>query len=186
MTSFSPTSAAPADNLLPVFDTGRLWLRPRTMADLEACLAMDRDPQVTRHIAGPWDDPVKHREFVEYRITRAYPRGLGYWSIFEAGAPERFIGWVLLIPDHGAGPEVEIGWRLVRDAWGRGIASEAARTVMRHAFETVRLPRIVADIAAENAASRRVAEKLGMRRVGEVDSDGKRYVRYRVVREDLG
>ncbi len=155
------------------------------MADLEACLAMDRDPQVTRHIAGPWDDPAAHRQFVECRITRAYPRGLGYWSIFEAAAPERFIGWVLLIPDHGAGPEVEIGWRLVRDAWGRGMASEAARAIGRHAFDTVRLPRLVADIAAENAASRRVAEKLGMRRVGQADSDGKRYVRYRIVREDL-
>ncbi|TKC81655.1 GNAT family N-acetyltransferase [Trinickia terrae] len=177
--------AALTQDVLPALDTGRLLLRPRTMADLEACLAMDRDPEVTRHIAGPWGDPAAHRQFVEHRITRAYPRGLGYWSIFAASAPERFIGWVLLIPDHGAGPEVEIGWRLVREAWGRGMASEAARAIMLHAFETVRLPRIVADIAEENAVSRRVAEKLGMRRVGEADSDGKRYVRYRIVREDL-
>jgi RimJ/RimL family protein N-acetyltransferase len=169
----------------PALDTPRLLLRQRTLAELDACMAMDRDPEVTRYIAGPWHDPVAHRQFVEHRITRAYPPGLGYWSIREACAPERFIGWVLLIPDHGAGQEVEIGWRLVRDAWGRGIASEAARAIVRHAFETVRLPRIVADIASENAASRRVAEKLGMRRVGHVKSDGGSYDRYRLEREDL-
>jgi RimJ/RimL family protein N-acetyltransferase len=174
----------PATPVLPGFDSERLILRRRTMADLDACLAMDRDPEVTRHIAGPWHDPVAHRQFVEHRIKRAYPAGLGYWSIFEAAEPERFLGWVLLIPDHGAGQEVEIGWRLVRDAWGRGIASEAARVVVRHAFETVKLPRVVADIAEENAGSLRVAEKLGMRRVGVVD-DGRRYVRFRLERENL-
>jgi RimJ/RimL family protein N-acetyltransferase len=170
---------------LPVLDTPRLLLRRRTLEDLDACIAMDRDPEVTRYIAGPWHDPVAHRQFVEYRITRSYQPGLGYWSIREASAPERFVGWVLLIPDHGAGPDVEIGWRLVRDAWGRGIASEAARAVVRHAFDTVRLPRLVADIASANTASRRVAEKLGMRRVGRAQSAGVSYERYRLERDDL-
>lgn len=67
---------------------------------------------------------------------------------------------------------------------GVGIASEAARRVVRHAFETVRLPRIVADIAAANSASLNVARKLGMRRVGIVQ-DGIPYVRHRLERADL-
>ncbi|MBC8932116.1 N-acetyltransferase, partial [Escherichia coli] len=58
---------------LPVLETARLWLRPRGLADLDACLAMDRDPEVTQHIAGPWHDPVEHRRFVTHRITRDYP-----------------------------------------------------------------------------------------------------------------
>ncbi|WP_082711984.1 GNAT family N-acetyltransferase [Burkholderia singularis] len=155
--------------LLPTLETERLWLRPRALTDLDACIAMDRDPDVTRYIAGPWSDPVEHRRFVEHRITRAYPPGLGYWSIFEKARPAQFVGWVLLIPDDSAlGRDVEIGWRLVRAAWGRGIAGEAARRVVAHAFGTVRLPRIVADIAAENHASLNVARKLGMRRVSIV------------------
>ncbi|MDF3080277.1 GNAT family N-acetyltransferase, partial [Burkholderia sola] len=48
---------------LPVLETERLWLRPRVLADLDACIEMDRDPEVTRHIAGPWHDPVEHRRF---------------------------------------------------------------------------------------------------------------------------
>jgi RimJ/RimL family protein N-acetyltransferase len=147
---------------LPPLDTPRLLIRGRTLDDLEACLAMDRDPEVTRYIKGPWNDPVEHRRFLEFRITRPYPPGLGYWSIRERAAPEVFLGWVMLIPDHGVGPEVEIGWRLVRAAWGRGIASEAARALAAHAFDTVKLPRIIADIDPENIASRAVAEKIGM------------------------
>ncbi|KVC93173.1 GNAT family acetyltransferase [Burkholderia ubonensis] len=170
---------------LPALETARLWLRPRVLADLDACLAMDRDPEVTRYIAGPWHDPVEHRRFVEHRITRDYPPGLGYWSIFEKAAPDAFVGWVLLIPDYAGGArDVEIGWRLVRNAWGRGIASEAAAALVRHAFDTVRLPRVIADIAAANAGSLNVARKLGMRRVGVVQ-DGIPYMRYRLERDDL-
>lgn len=179
-----PTSARSAATL-PSFETERLRLRPRVLADLDACLAMDRDPEVTRHIAGPWHDPDEHRRFVTHRITRDYPSGLGYWSIFEKAAPDAFVGWVLLIPDFAGGArDIEIGWRLVRAAWGRGIASEAAAALVRHAFDTVRLPRVVADIAAANAGSLNVARKLGMRRVGVVQ-DGIPYVRHRLERDDL-
>ncbi|MEM5341687.1 GNAT family N-acetyltransferase [Paraburkholderia azotifigens] len=162
----------------PSFESPRLYLRPRTLADLDDCIAMDRDPEVTRHIDGPWRDGDAHRRFVVDRITRDYPDGLGYWSIFERHAPERFVGWVLLIPEDARGPEIEIGWRLVRDAWGRGIASEAAHVVVAHAFDTVGLESIVAGIAEGNAASQRVAEKLGMKREGFADG----YVRFRLTR----
>jgi len=144
---------------LPTFVTARLALRPRTAADLEACLAMDRDPVVARFIPGPWADPVAHRAFVENRIRRRYPAGMGYWII---EGPERFVGWVLLVPLGLEGPEIEIGWRLVRAAWGRGYATEATRSVLTHALHTLRLPRVVADIDPDNAASIGVARKLGM------------------------
>ena len=143
---------------------------------------MDRDPDVTRHVEGPWHEPDAHRRFVVDRIARAYPDGLGYWSIFERSAPARFVGWVLLIPEDTHGPEVEIGWRrLVREAWGRGIASEAARIVVAHAFGTVGLESVVAGIAEGNVASQRVAQKLWMKREGNVDG----YVRFRLARTDL-
>ncbi len=170
---------------LPALDTPRLLIRARTLDDLEACFAMDRDPEVTRFIKGPWSDPVQHRRFLELRITRPYPPGLGYWSIRERAAPDVFLGWVMLIPDHGVGPEIEIGWRLVRAAWGRGIASEAAHALAIHAFDVVKLPRVIADIDPENKASRAVAERLGMRLVALTrDDDGEACARYRLQRSD--
>ena len=164
--------------MLASFASQRLALKPRTLADLDDCIAMDRDPDVTRHVEGPWHEPDAHRQFVVDRITRAYPDGLGYWSIFERDAPARFVGWVLLIPEDTHGPEVEIGWGLVREAWGRGIASEAARIVVAHAFGKVGLESVVAGIAEGNVASQRVAHKLGMKQEGNVDG----YVRFRLAR----
>jgi RimJ/RimL family protein N-acetyltransferase len=153
--------------LLPDFTTERLFLRQRSLADTDACLAMDRAPGVTRFVAGPWSEPDAHRAFIEARTRGPYPAGLGYWSIFARAAPADFLGWVLLIPIEAQGPAVEIGWRLVPAAWGQGIATEAARPVVVHGFETVRLDEIIADIDVENAASIRVAEKLGLTRQGE-------------------
>ena len=159
---------------LPTFRTARLVLRPRSMADLEPCLTMDRDPLVTRFIDGPWSDPIAHRAFVENRIRRAYPPGMGYWSIL---APA-FIGWILLTPLDLVGPEVEIGWRLIRSAWDHGYATEAAWPILRHALRTLHLPRVVADIDPGNTASASVARKLGLLPEGAVLYAGRQVTRY--------
>ena len=90
------------ESLGPVFETARLRLRPRGRGDLAACLAMDREPETTRWIAGPWADPVAHEAFVRVRIEAEHGEGLGYWVLSPREAPERFLGWVMLTPD-GAG-----------------------------------------------------------------------------------
>ncbi|MGF9563969.1 GNAT family N-acetyltransferase [Neorhizobium sp. JUb45] len=169
--------------MLPSFETDRLLLRPRKMADFQACLAMDRDPEVTRFVPGPWQNPAEHEVFLRGRIETDHGNGLGYWSIFAKNAPEDFLGWVLLIPRDGVGPEIEIGWRLNRLAWGKGFASEAALTVAAHAFHTLRLDMIVADVMPGNAASLRVAEKLGMLHIGEGHDDNAVFACYAVTRD---
>ena len=175
--------AAPAGVAPPVLTTARLRLVPRTLADFDDCLAMDRRPGVTDHIAGPWADPAAHRAFVRDRITRAYPPGLGYWTLRPHAAPDRFLGWVLLIPEDAVGPAVEIGWRLVPEAWGRGLASEAAAVLLAYGFADVGLDTVVSDIRPEHEASRRVAEKVGMVATGRIDDgDGHELIRYRADR----
>lgn len=168
-------SASGSEHILPTFRTPRLLLRPRTLADLEACLAMDRDPEVTRFVAGPWNEPQAHRAFVEARIRYVYPAGLGYWTVL---APDGFAGWILLTPLDLRGPEIEIGWRFVRACWGRGYATEAARPVLAHALDTLSLPAVVADIDPANTASLRVARKLGLQRSGPVGYAGRTVDRY--------
>lgn len=166
----------------PSFETSRFRLRPRTIADTDACLAMDREPGVTRFVRGPWDDLLAHRAFIDARTRGPYPPGQGYWSITPLDAPERFLGWVLLIPADAVGPEIEIGWRLRPETWGQGVATEAALPLLRHAFETLDLEQVIADIDAPNRASSRVAEKIGMRLVGLVPSQDVPVHRYSIDR----
>jgi RimJ/RimL family protein N-acetyltransferase len=145
------------------------------MGDIEVCIAMDRDPEVTRFLPGPWTDPIAHRAFVEQRMRHVYPPGMGYWSVVAA---EGFVGWILLTPLDLHGPEIEIGWRLVRTAWGRGYATEAAKPVLRYAFSTLGLREVIADIDPENTASVIVARKLGFRPRGAVPFHGRTVIRY--------
>ncbi|WP_430474186.1 GNAT family N-acetyltransferase [Thalassospira lucentensis] len=152
------------------FKTERLILRPRTMDDLDACLAMDKAPGVVDFIIGPWQDPNAHEAFVKRRINQDYGVGLGYWSIFAKQRPDHFIGWILLIPEDGVGPDIEIGWRLHPDHWGKGFAFEAARSLLDHAFAQMELPCIIAAIDPRNEPSKKLAERLGM--VCGVSRDG--------------
>lgn len=168
--------------MLPTFETDRLILRPRTMADIETCMAMDRDPEVTKFIPGPWDDPQAHRLFLTNRIQADFGDGLGYWSVFAKDKPEQFLGWILLIPADAVGPEIEIGWRLNRLTWGKGYATEAARPVLAHAFGTLHLTDVIADIAPGNTASMRVAEKLGLSPAQETEYLGQPFASYRITR----
>ncbi len=133
------------------------------MGDLAASLAMDREPGTTRWIEGPWDDPAAHEAFVRARIRGPYPAGMGYWVIARRERLAEFLGWVLLIPEDAVGPRIEIGWRLIAAARGRGYAPEAAANLLTHGFGRLGLRKVVAEIHRENAPSRRVAEKIGMR-----------------------
>ncbi|TIX89816.1 GNAT family N-acetyltransferase [Rhizobium sp. P44RR-XXIV] len=169
--------------MLPTFETDRLVLRPRTIKDIEDCLAMDRDPDVTRFIPGPWNDPRAHRLFLTSRMEAKFGDGLGYWSIFAKDNPAQFLGWILLIPADAVGPEIEIGWRLNRFSWGKGYATEAARPVLAHAFATLGLDRVIADIAPGNIASMRVAEKLGLSATHETDYLGQPFASYQITRD---
>jgi RimJ/RimL family protein N-acetyltransferase len=171
--------------MLPLFETDRLILRPRTIDDLEASLALDRDPEVVRYVAGPWSDPPRHRQFVLDRINHPYPSGMGYWVIAEKTSPSMLVGWILLIPCDAVGPDIEIGWRFIRAIWGKGYATEAARTILRHGFETLGLERVIAEIDTANARSLRVAEKLGLKPIHDDGVSADRRYRVCAINRDL-
>jgi RimJ/RimL family protein N-acetyltransferase len=164
----------------PIFDTSRLKLRPRTQADTEDCLDMDSDPSVIRFVSGPWSDPAAHRAFIEARTLGPYAAGLGYWVICRRDEPGSFLGWVLLIPADGTRPEIEIGWRLRRTEWRQGIGTEAATPVLRCAFVALQLPEVIAEIHRDNIGSQKLAEKLGLRRIGLVSHEGMPCLRYSI------
>jgi len=88
------------------------------------------------------------------------------WAVGVTGGPP-YIGFVGLNTarfDAPFTPAVEVGWRLARDHWGHGYASEAARAAIAFGFDELRLGEIVSFTASANERSRRVMERLGMTR----------------------
>jgi [ribosomal protein S5]-alanine N-acetyltransferase len=146
-----------------IFETDRLIVRRWTLADAEAAFAIYGDPEVWRSMGGgPGHADVAHSRERLGEIVASYDRrpGFGLWAIVERATGE-IVGTVLLVPLDG-GPEIEVGYHLARSAWGRGIATEAARGAIRYGFETIGLARIVGVVHPANRASRRVLEKCGL------------------------
>ncbi|MEZ5930526.1 MAG: GNAT family N-acetyltransferase [Alphaproteobacteria bacterium] len=149
----------------PVLRTERLILRRLRPDDMDAFAAMNADPEVMRYF--PACLSRAETEALAARMDRHVERhGFGWWAV-EAPGVAPFVGFVgLMSPAFHAAftPCVEVGWRLVRAAWGRGYATEAGQASVDFAFETLGLGEIVSMAVADNHPSRRVMERLGMRR----------------------
>jgi RimJ/RimL family protein N-acetyltransferase len=85
---------------------------------------------------------------------------LGYWAGFSGGD---FAGWWGLNPDPDDEQQAELGYRLRRDVWGQGLASEGALALLGHGFDTVGLERVWAQTMAVNTRSVEVMTRIGMR-----------------------
>ena len=159
--------------------TPRLLLRDITEADAQSLFDLDSDPEVMRYIGPrPAADVASYRDRtrtvhlpfqahpwhgVRIVLDRASGAFLGWAFVRPATASRdaRAIGWTR--PD-----EAEVGYRYLRSAWGRGIATEAAAPLVRIALADPATTAVVGCAAASNAGSLRVLEKLGLARVGEV------------------
>ncbi|MDP3749820.1 MAG: GNAT family N-acetyltransferase [Phenylobacterium sp.] len=103
----------------PSFETARLVLRSRIRADLDACVAINSDPEVMRYLGDVWP-PERQREHLGRQIDADFGPDLGYWSLFAKAAPSELLGWVLLSPLPQT-DDIQLGYRLRRDAWGAGL-----------------------------------------------------------------
>jgi uncharacterized protein YaiI (UPF0178 family)/RimJ/RimL family protein N-acetyltransferase len=158
---------AGAGRALPVRRTQRLMLRPWREEDRQPFADMNADPEVMDAVGGPIGRAESDRLMDHFR-ARAAACGLGVWAV-EDRATRGFVGMVgLWVPEWSAPflPGVEIVWRLVRARWGEGLATEAARDVLAHAFEGLRLPRVMAWAHPAHRRSLGVMERLGMTPAG--------------------
>lgn len=176
-------------------ETERLRLRELTMDDVENLYQLDLDPEVTRYTHGGLPTP---RKYVEEEVLpkllayyEAYDRIYGFWAVEEkgtgnAGGPDRFIGWFHFRPFVDAPEEIELGYRLRKDAWGRGYATEGSKALVSRGFEELGVETVVAVAMPENRASIHVMEKLGMvfEKAYRLESEGVDVVKYRLERGD--
>jgi RimJ/RimL family protein N-acetyltransferase len=146
-----------------ILTTERLLLRRWRPSDRHPFEALNADSRVMEFMPGVLSPALTGR--VIARIQRHFRRHRFGLFAAELIAEETFVGFIgLSIPQFNAHfmPTVEIGWRLAFDYWGRGLATEGARTVLRYAFNELGLPSVVSFTVPANLRSRRVMQKLGM------------------------
>jgi RimJ/RimL family protein N-acetyltransferase len=155
-----PTFAAPMELRTP-----RLLLRQWKESDFDAWAEMNADTQVRKYFPRALNRDEARGEFD--RISGGIQqRGWGMWAVEVPGVVP-FIGFVGLNPPMFPAPwqpNVEIGWRLARIAWGKGYATEGAEASLFFAFEHLRLASVLALSVTTNAPSHAVMERIGMQR----------------------
>jgi RimJ/RimL family protein N-acetyltransferase len=157
-------------------------MRPWTAADVADCVAMDSDIEVRRFLTPEFRDNFDIRAYqdqVRARVAIDPGQGFGWW-ILRSRVDDRFLGMALLIPLALEGPEIEIGWRLPRSAWGNGYATEAGSHIVQYVKDEVGLKEIIACIDPENRRSIRVANKLGFFPDGRKQAYGTEFDCYRL------
>ena len=157
-------------NEIPTLETERLWLRPFRPDDFPAFAAMWGDPEVMHGLGRqkPCEPHIAWR-YLAFLIGQWPLAGCGMWAVEEkeTGAFLGRIGYA-----HPPGwPGFELSWALARPYWGRGFATEGARTALDHAVNVLGRDRVISLILDDNQASIRVAERLGMRLEGRAMAD---------------
>lgn len=171
-----------------VLSTDRLCLRRWTAADLPPFSKMNQDPAVMQffpRLLSPTDSAA-----MVQRINAFFDQtGYGLYAV-DIKATGEFIGYTgFANPSFQSffTPCVEIGWRLKKDAWGQGYATEAARACLQYGFDSLRLEEVYSFTAVINQRSERVMQRIGMVKTGEFDHPNletghalRRHVLYRI------
>lgn len=167
----------------PSLTTERLILRRWFERDREPFARLNADAEVMRYFLRPLSNSETN-VFVDRIEAQFEERGFGLWVV-ERREDAAFLGFAGLATTASLGfsgpaatafgtpviPEVEIGWRFDRFAWGNGYATEAARAALRFGFEVARLPEIVSFTSTLNLPSIRVMERIGLQRDPADDFD---------------
>jgi RimJ/RimL family protein N-acetyltransferase len=182
--------------------SSRLLLRDVMPGDAPLFFQLDQDPEVMRFLGGVRaDDSIDRTRTMLAERIEWYRKvdGLGLGSCFLQGtAPgsiAEFIGWFMLRPRQyrpydpsGAlldpTEDAELGYRLARRFWGRGYATEMSLALVRHGFEQLGLPRVVAFVDPAHLSSARVLQKAGLRHVGRARYGADDEELYRIAASD--
>jgi len=128
-------------------------------ADREAFAALNADATVMEFFPSTLT-PVESNAFVDRILERWRADGFGLWAV-ERQADGAFLGFTG-VDRLAFVPQLEVGWRFARFAWGQGYATEAAAAALGFGFATLGVPEIVSVTTVANARSRAVMERLGM------------------------
>lgn len=165
-----------------MFETNRLLIRKFNQTDIDAVFAMRKDEEVMRFIRQPQTNRQEAENWLDLLSSRWQTERIGFCALIEKNS-NCLIGWCGLWRLKETN-EVEVGYAIVKEYWGKGYAVEAAEVFLKYGFEDLSFEKIVAVANPENRNSWRVMEKLGM----TFDHIGKYYdndlVHYTIKKDD--
>jgi len=167
--------------------TSRLRLEPFAEGHLAGLNKMNSDPQVMRYLTAGRPETLEETRAIIGRVMKRWGEvGYSWWALIErdteelvgAGAVQNLRREATLVPDLNC--PLEVGWRLRRDRWGRGLAVEAGRAMGDFAFKALNARELLAVCDSANIASANVMRRLGMQEAGVQRWYGKDLLTYRI------
>lgn len=150
-----------------LFESERLGFRNWLKSDLESLTAMNEDPGVMEFFPKTLS-PDESLDLLN-RLTNHFEQyGHTYYAV-ELKTSKKFIGFIGLAYQEYESPltpNVDIGWRLLPEAWGKGYATEGAQRCLQLAFEDLHISKIVSTCTVSNIPSENVMKKIGMKKMG--------------------
>jgi ribosomal-protein-alanine N-acetyltransferase len=164
---------------IPSIVTEHTRLRPFTLDDAEALFQITNQPDIFHYF--PSTEPWSHervQRFLKDQLAEWEGRGYGWWGVEPLDQSE-LIGWngLQYLPDTN---EIEVGYLLSKDYWGRGWATEGTWASLQFGFETLKVESILAIVHPGNIASQRVAHKCGMKLLDRTNYFGMDCYRYHI------
>jgi RimJ/RimL family protein N-acetyltransferase len=162
----------------PLLETPRLRLQLMQKDDVDALLCIFADPTVMAAFQTPAFDRTDMMQWLQRNLDHQLAHGYGLFSVILKANSVLIGDCGLELIDLDGTQVAELGYDFRRDYWNQGYATEAAQAVRDYAFAQLQLPRLVSLIRFGNIRSRRVAEKIGMRYIGERTCYGHQYWQY--------
>ncbi|MGV6862223.1 MAG: GNAT family N-acetyltransferase [Putridiphycobacter sp.] len=161
--------------MLAQIETERFILRPLKLSDVDGIFKLDSDPDVHQYLGG---NPIKTldqaKHIIETVQSQYQSHGIGRWAIEDKNTHE-FMGWSGLKLEDKVRPNLtyyDLGYRIIKDHWGKGIATETAQAALQFGFETLKVNEIFAAADVANLGSNTVLQKIGMKFIEVFDYEG--------------
>ncbi len=165
-----------------MFETERLFLRKLQDYDVDEIFKMRSDEEIMRFIRTPQTEREESLHWIKMISARWDNEKIGFCGVIEKETKE-FVGWCglwKLVETN----EIEVGYAIKKEFWGKGYATEAAQVCLKYGFEELNLEKIVAVAFPENEPSQNVMKRLGMKRIGIGRFYDNDLVQYAISKED--
>lgn len=169
-------------------ETGRLILREILPTDIKGMFELETDEEVHRFLG---NNPVSTKEeivdVINFIRKQYVDKGIGRWAIIDKRTND-FIGWagLKLITDltNKHKDYYDLGYRLIKRYWGRGIATEAAMASLDYAFNTLNTDKVFAMADCNNEASNKILKKVGLNFIEQFELDGIQHNWYTITKAE--